>query len=173
MALMLMGEDKKELALHSAHVSYQHFRWQLLTRRFLLLWEPNQWHHTFLIQNAAAVAVQRRIRGILVRSTSNVDRAARKLQSTIRMVRIQRQYIQQKKATTIFQSAWRGVAERMGNVWKRRYDFCIRLLVSIQCANSYAWWTETSFFFLSHFFLEHAMQQPCVSRHCGVVTVVD
>jgi len=109
-----------DIAIHCIHVSYQHYRWLPMTRVLLLLHEPKQWHHLFLIQNAAAVAVQRRVRGILVRSRSNVDRAATKIQSTYRMFQQKRIFVQKRQASTRVQSSWRGVAERMGNVWRRR-----------------------------------------------------
>ena len=109
-----------DIAIHCIHVSYQHYRWLPMTRVLLLLHEPKQWHHLFLIQNAAAVAVQRRVRGILVRSRSNVDRAATKIQSTYRMFQQKKIFVQKRQASTRVQSSWRGVAERMGNVWRRR-----------------------------------------------------
>jgi tetratricopeptide (TPR) repeat protein len=120
--LMLQSNsvNYKDMAIHCAHISYQHFRWSIPTRALLEQCEPNQWHHTFLMQSASAVAIQRRVRGIIVRSQSNEDRSARKIQSIYRMSGQKKMYFYLRRSSTMIQSLWRGVAQRMGNVWKRR-----------------------------------------------------
>jgi tetratricopeptide (TPR) repeat protein len=116
----LMLSNKTDEAIHAAHCSHQHFRWQLTTRNFLSQWEPKTWTHLFLIQHVAATTLQRRVRGMIVRNTDNTDRAARSIQSTYRMIVVKAEYKRQRKASTMLQTSWRGVAERMGMVWKRR-----------------------------------------------------
>jgi hypothetical protein len=119
-SLSLMLSNKKDQAVHAAHCSLQHFRWQLATRNLLLKWEPRSWKHLFSLQSTAAVVLQRRVRGMIVRSTSNTDRAARMFQSIWRMLKVKIIFIRKRKAAIRIQTCWRGVAERMGVVWRRK-----------------------------------------------------
>ena len=112
-------DDNVAAMVHLLH-SHNIFSWHLPLRLWLLKWEPAKWSRVFTIQNVSALAIQRRARGMLVRGVSSTDRAARFIQSYWRMVPPARRYKRQRRASTIFQSAWRGVAERMGNAWRRR-----------------------------------------------------